>query len=459
MIDITKRSKINIVDKPISVIGLGKSGVSAAKLAQYLGAQVRISDLSTSIDINVNADKLLSEGINVETGQHSAALYESDLWIVSPGIDKNSDIIKKAKNLKIPIVGEIEFASWFTNSLVIAITGSNGKTTTVNALNKMCQTKDLKGLLGGNIGTPFSLNVLDEITKNNDNYIHILEISSFQMETIMHFKPNICVFLNISPDHLNRHGTIEEYIKMKLNMAKNLDGNDFIVYNIDDKRLRNSFKKHPAKHSPFSICNQNTEFYVYKTKIIDSKGNFLINKEDISISGKHNLSNLLAAATAAKLAKIPNDRIAHVFKTFTGVAHRLENVAIVNNITYINDSKATNLDSVIVAINSINKPLILLMGGKNKGTDFRLIVPYVKSCHVKLIITYGEAAGEILTALGDAVRSIRKIDLNSAVKSARSMAMPGDVVLLSPGCASFDQFKDFEERGNLFKKLVINNYA
>ena len=157
------------------------------------------------------------------------------MWIVSPGIDKNSDIIKKAKNLKIPIVGEIEFASWFTNSLVIAITGSNGKTTTVNALNKMCQTKNLKGLLGGNIGTPFSSNVLYELTKNNDDHIHILEISSFQMETIMHLKPNICVFLNISPDHLNRHGTIEEYIRMKFNMAKNLDENDFIVYNIDDK--------------------------------------------------------------------------------------------------------------------------------------------------------------------------------------------------------------------------------
>ena len=458
MIDTAKREKIKIENKPVSVIGLGRSGLSAAKLAHHLGAQVIISDSGNGIDINNNADKMLAKGINVETGHHSSALYDSSLWIVSPGIDTNSDIIEKAKNLNIPIVGEIEFASWFTNSPIIAVTGSNGKTTTVNALYEMCQTKNRKGILGGNIGTPFSSNVLDELIKKSQNNIHILEISSFQMETIIHFKPNICVFLNISPDHLNRHGTLEEYIKMKLKMAKNLNKDDFIIYNINDSILRNSFQNNLAKKFPFGISNLNTTFCVNGIKIEDSYGNFLVSKRDIAISGEHNLMNLLAAATAAKLSNIPNETIAGVFKSFNGVTHRLENVLTKNRITYINDSKATNLDSVIVAIKSIKKPIVLLMGGINKGADFRLILPYIKSCHVKVIITYGEAAGEISTAIGDAVRSIKEIDLNSAVKSAQSMAIPGDAILLSPGCASFDQFKNFEERGNLFKKLVSNNH-
>ena len=458
MIDITKREKINIVDKPISVIGLGKSGTSAAELAHHLGAQVKISDSSDNIDVNKNADQMFAKGISVETGGHSKTIYDSNLWIISPGIDKNSDVIKKAKKLNIPIVGEIEFASWFTNSSIIAVTGSNGKTTTVNALNEMCQTRNLKGMLGGNIGTPFSSNVLDEIIQKSQNNIHILEISSFQMETIVHFKPNICVFLNISPDHLNRHGTIEEYLRMKLNMAKNLNRDDSIVYNIDDNKLKDSFKNYSAKQIPFSTLISNTTICAKGTKIKDSKGNILISKKDIAISGEHNLLNLLAAATAAKIVKIPNEKIANVFKSFTGVPHRLEKVITKNNITYINDSKATNLDSVIVAIKSIKMPLVLLMGGVNKGTDFRLILPYIRSCHVKVIITYGEAAGEILSAIGDAVRSIKKIDLNSAVESAQSIATPGDAILLSPGCASFDQFKNFEERGNLFKKLVNHNY-
>ncbi len=459
MIDITKKENINIVDEPISIIGLGKSGTSAAQLAHFLGAQVKISDFNDSIDINKNADEMLSKGINVETGHHSTAIYDSNLWVVSPGIDKNSKIVKKAKKLNIPIVGEIEFASWFTNSPIIAVTGSNGKTTTVNALYEMCQTRRFRAMLGGNVGTPFSSNVLDEINQKNQNNIHILEISSFQMETIVHFKPNICVFLNISPDHLNRHGTIEKYIKMKLNMAKNLKKDDSIVYNIDDNKLKNSFKNHSSKQFPFSVSIPNTTICVNGTKIKDSDGNILISKKDIAISGEHNLSNLLAAATVAKLLKVSNKKIASILKSFIGVAHRLETVSIKKDIIYINDSKATNLDSVIVALKSIKRPIVLLMGGINKGADFRLILPYIRSCHVKVIITYGDAAGEILSAIGDAVRSIKKVDLNSAVESAQSIATPGDAILLSPGCASFDQFKNFEERGNLFKKLVTNNYA
>ena len=454
MMDFSNREQIDIKDIPIAVLGMGKSGTSAGRLAHHLGAQVIVSDKNNNIEINENADELLSNGINVETGRHSKHIYDSSLWIISPGISKDSKIVKKGKNLGIPIIGEIEFASWFTNSPIISITGSNGKTTTVTALNKMCQTKNFKGFLGGNIGTPFSDNVLKELNGKDQKVIHILEISSFQMEYIHHFKPHICVFLNISADHLNRHGSIQEYIKMKLNMAKNLDKNDYIVYNSDDDVLRDCFNNHIAKKFPFSIDKSDTIISLNETKIVDLEGNILANKKDIIIPGEHNLLNLLAASTAAKLVKVPNQKIIDAFKSFSGVPHRLEKFLIKNNITYINDSKSTNLESVIVAIKSMIMPTILIMGGINKGSDFRLLLPYLKHSHVNLIITYGDAGGEILSAIGDAVRSFNKTDLNSAVKSAQSKATPGDTILLSPGCASFDQFKNFEDRGEKFKEIV-----
>ena len=452
--DIHHRATIDIKGKSISVIGLGLSGSAAAKLAHYAGARVFVSDPGTSLDINMRADEMMQMNISAETGMHSDRINEADLWIVSPGVPKDADIILKAQEKNIPIVGEIEFASWFTESPIIAVTGSNGKTTTVNVLVEMCQSGNVRGTLAGNVGIPFSSSVLEEMKSPEPKTVYVLEISSFQMEFIHHFHPKIAVYTNISPDHLNRHGTMDEYIAMKMRMVENQTKKDFIVYNMDDPLLTMALKDHPATMAPFSMVGADMTFRLQTNSIYGTNGSPLIAVQDLILPGPHNLSNILAASTAAHLMGISDQRIAKIMGSFPGVEHRLEYVSAIDDVQYINDSKATNLDAVMVALESFEQPLILILGGQNKGADFRLLLPHIESSHVRLIISYGESGGEIVTALGDAVRSVQVTDLKSAVTSAQSLAVPGDVVLLSPGCASFDQFENFEERGAQFKTWI-----
>ena len=451
--NLKNRSAISIIEKKVSVIGLGKSGYAATILAHYLGGKVFASDLGNTTEILYRASQLRQKGIKCETGQHSNQIYDADLWVVSPGIPKEADIIIEAQKYNIPIVGEIEFASWFTETPIIAVTGSNGKTTTVHILAAMCQSDSINGKLAGNMGIPFSEIIIDEIKYPNPNRVYILEISSFQMEFIHHFRPIIGIFLNISPDHLDRHKTMAEYVAMKLNMVKNQTSGDAIVYNKDDPQLSKSIKNYPGKMLPFSLLQSNVIFPLNATKIYDANGEPFIYMHDLALPGKHNLANMLAAATAANHIGIDKKIIADVMKSFSGVEHRLEHVKKLNEIVYINDSKATNLDSVIVAIESFDRPIVLILGGRNKGADFRLLLPHTKR-HVKLIISYGEAGGEIAAAIGDAVRLKQVTSLMDAVATAHNLAIPGDIVLLSPGCASFDQFSDFEERGQQFKSWV-----
>ena len=444
---------INIKDiKPkntkVAILGLGKSGVSSSKLAKHLGFNIFLSDSSKNIDIaNLN-------GFEFEIGLHSSKILESDLIIKSPGIPNNINILKAAVNKKIPIISEIEFASWFSLSPIIGLTGTNGKTTTVNLLHKIFLKAGFDSMIGGNVGIPFSASVLEEIKYPDPKIIHILEISSFQMEFIKHFHPNIAIYTNISPDHLDRHHTMDEYTTMKMMMIKNQTVNDFIVYNIDDPSLSMALKNSPATLVPFSTVRSDMYFKIKTNSIYENNGNPLIGLEDIVLPGNHNLSNILAASTAAQLIGIPNNQIIEIMKTFQGVEHRLEYVSEINNVQYINDSKATNIDAVIVALDSFDKPLILILGGRNKGTDFRLLLPHIKSSQVRLIISYGESGGEIVNALGDAVRSVQVNDLKCAITSAQSQAIPGDIVLLSPGCASYDQFKNYKTRGIKFKTWV-----
>ena len=452
--DIHHRATIDIKGKSISVIGLGLSGSAAAKLAHYAGARVFVSDPGTSLDINMRADEMMQMNISVETGVHSDRINEADLWIVSPGVPKDADIILKAQEKNIPIVGEIEFASWFTESPIIAVTGSNGKTTTVNVLVEMCQSENVRGSLAGNVGIPFSSSVLEEMKSPEPKTVYVLEISSFQMEFIHHFHPKIAVYTNITPDHLNRHGTIDEYIAMKMRMVENQTKKDFIVYNMDDPLLTMALKDHPATKAPISMVRADMTFRLQTNSIYGTNGSPLIAVQDLILPGRHNLSNILAASTTAHLMGISDQRIAKIMGSFPGVEHRLEYVSAIDDVQYINDSKATNLDAVMVALESFEQPLILILGGQNKGADFRLLLPHIESSHVRLIISYGESGGEIVTALGDAVRSVQVTDLKSAVTSAQSLAVPGDVVLLSPGCASFDQFENFEARGAQFKTWI-----
>ena len=456
MIDISVRENINIRDKQVTVIGLGLSGIETAKLANHLGARVFASDSGSSKRVSAHAmDLMHSHHIASETGLHSEKIYDADLWVLSPGVPKNADIVIKAQEKYIPIVGEIEFSSWFTESPIVAVTGSNGKTTTAYILAEMCQSKNNHTVMAGNMGLPFSERVLNEIKTLDETRMYILEVSSFQMEFVYHFSPTIAVYTNLSIDHLDRHGSMEEYLKMKLRMIQNMDQESYVVYNGDDPELVSAVENQNVRMQPFSTTRSNTLYTWEGTSIKNHSGKSLAGLDELGIPGDHNLSNLLSAATCSHLLGIPDDHISQVMKTFTGVEHRLEHVLTINDVQYINDSKATNINSVIVAIDTFKKPIILILGGRNKGADFRLLLPHIKSSHVRDVISYGDAGGQIDAALGDAVRSVQVTDLNSAVKKAQVLAAPGGIVLLSPGCASFDEFSNFEARGKFFKSAVM----
>ena len=455
MINIDNTEEIDLRDKRVTVLGLGLSGTEAAKLANHLGARVFASDSSAEEKVCSHSMELMhSHHIASETGIHSDKIYDADLWIISPGISKNTDIVKKATQNGIPIISEIEFASWYTNAPIIAVTGSNGKTTTCHILSKMCNTDQTNTIMAGNMGIPFSERILNEIKNPRQNILYILEISSFQMEFIKHFSPHILIYTNISPDHLDRHGSMEEYIKMKLKASKNIKDDGCVIYNIDDIQLEKALSSISKTKEPFSIKSQNVLFNIDGNNLVGPSDEKLLSLDDINIPGKHNLCNFLAAATCSHLLGVPQDHIIKSIKTFKGVEHRLEYVALINDVEFINDSKATNIDAVIVAINTFKKPIVLILGGYDKGANFRLLLPHIKSSHVRDIVSYGDAGGQINTDLGDAVRSVLVTDLNSAVKRAQSMAAPGDIILLSPGCASFDEFSNFEERGLYFKSIV-----
>ena len=456
MININKKSKINIRDKKITVIGLGISGKAASILANHLGAIVFASDLNSNEEVISNAMQLMHDyHISTETGLHSERIYDSDLWIISPGVSIASKIIIAASKKNIPIISEIEFASWYTKSEIIGITGSNGKTTTTHIMHKIFQKNGIKGVMAGNVGIPFSECVLKEILKPNKKLLYLLEISSFQLESIYTFCPTIAVYTNISEDHLDRHNSMKTYIDMKMKLIKNFREDNTLIFNEDDQILKSSFKNAQFKKIPFSINTSNGPFYLDDEAIYNKDSEeVVIYVKDLNLQGEHNLYNYLAAATCAKLYGVEDINIKTALKKFKGVPHRLEHILTIDGVDYINDSKATNINSVIVAIKTYIRPLILILGGYNKGADFRLLLSHIKSNSVKTIIAYGEAGEQIQTAIGDAVRSIKLIDLNSAVKNAHSIAQPGDIVLLSPGCASFDQFSNFEARGNFFKSIV-----
>lgn len=452
--NIHDRATIEIRGKKIVILGLALSGAAAAKLAVRQGADVFVSDNQDTLALQGTLTDLKALSIPGELGQHSDQIYDADLWIISPGIAQDSELVQKAQSNDIPIVSEIEFASWFTEAPILAITGSNGKTTTAHLLAEMIQTDDLHGALAGNVGIPFAEMVLEDLGNPDPRRVWVLEISSFQMEFIEHFKPYIAIFLNITPDHLNRYPSMKEYIAAKMNMWSRQTAEDFIVYNADDTILVEEIAESTSRKIAFGLGHHpEAIFQPNRTKIYTEEHATLIEMNQLALPGKHNLANALAAATAAHLMGVPNISIAATMSQFSGVPHRLEQVAEINGVTYINDSKATNLDAVQVALESFTQPIILLLGGLDKGGDFRSLLPHTHN-NLKEVIAFGQAKELILTALRDAVRSTSVMDLKEALELAQNCSQPGDVVLLSPGCASFDQFENFEERGDHFRSLV-----
>ena len=443
-----------IKNKNITVIGAGISGIGASSLAYYKGANVLLSN-----NEKFNNDSLINNKIKREYS-HSDKCINSDLVIVSPGIkSKNNSTIKKLESKNISIISEIEFASRFTKSPIIAVTGSNGKSTVVKLLYHIFKNKYKNVFLGGNIGISFSMNVYNELKNNLKNSIHIIEVSSFQLERVYSLKPYISCILNVIEDHLDRHGDFENYLKQKIKLIKNHTEKSFIVYNQDDKNLKRILENKINSY-PYSLNNKNT-FYINKKSIYCSKTNKeIINQEKTQLVGKHNLSNILACIEICRLFNFEIEDIIDSLKNFKPLNHRMEVVYRKDNFIIINDSKGTNLDSTKSAIGSFDNKIILLLGGfSNQELNKEKIIDTTKSKNIHKIICFGKIGENIHKILTEYKSSIYIKNFESAILKSIEYSLNKKSILFSPGFKSFDEFKNFEERGNMFKKIVHNYYA
>jgi len=451
MIDIQNIQNTNWGSVRIGIIGAGKSGIAAAKLGKHFGSEIFISDNYDSPDIRKNV-----ESFNNETGGHSDKVLEAHLIVISPGVSDRIPIIQECQNRGIPVISEIEFASWFTLSPILALTGSNGKTTTIHLLHEMCISDGKTSLLGGNVGIPFSENVLLELTSNIHSPVHVLEISSFQLEHVQLFSPTISGILNVSPDHMDRYENFDAYVSKKLKLAEQTRKSGWVVYNADDPVISKSLADLP-RSVLFSLTpNLDCYFKLNASKVYtgDIKNpKILFQLGDTKLKGFHNLQNILAASTMAHSFDISHSAIKDTIMNFTPIPHRLEWIGNMNNVDYFNDSKATNIAAARAAIESFDDNLILILGGQDKGsTNFLQLIPVMKN-RIKLIIAYGEAGHEIKNQLEIEFQINYHEQFDDAVQQAHEQSEPGDTILLSPACASFDQFSNYEERGDEFNLI------
>ncbi len=435
----------------VAVLGAGISGIYAAVLAASLGADTILSDAS-SISLTPEQESLLSKNsVSIEEKGHSSKIFAADFVIKSPGIPNASTIIKILKNQDIPVIGEIEFAYQLLDTdKIVAITGSNGKTTTTMMVHQFLSAAKKSVFCGGNIGTPLSQIVFkEEITSDS---IVVLEVSSFQLEDIVNFRPYVALFLNISEDHLDRYANrLEHYLQAKMRIAINQTAENFFIYNgADDTLIKNLPKT--VTNRPFSLDNTESSSYLFNQSIY-YKSEKLVNIADLKIKGEHNYQNLIAALQVCEIFDIKKEALVSIVKNFTPPGHRLEFVDTVNGVDYYNDSKATNIESVKMALTAFDVPVILILGGRDKDSDFSLLVDAIRK-KVKRVILTGEAAEKIDTQFPPGINREIVTEFETAVKHAATQAKAGDVVLLSPACASFDAFKNFKARGRYFKKIV-----
>ena len=439
--------------KYLVVLGGGESGIGTALLAKEKGYKVFVSDYG--IIKNKYKDVLKHNEIEWEEGKHtSSKILNSDVVMKSPGISDNVSIVKQLILNRIPIVSEIEFASQFTASNVIGITGSNGKTTTTMMIYQILKNARIKTIMAGNIGNSFA----KEVHKNPDFFV--LELSSFQLDGIKNFRPKIAVITNISPDHLDRYDyNFDKYIKAKFRIIKNQKKSDVLVYDADDHAINKFLKNNKIQSQliPFSlskIFEKGTFLKNNKIIIKDKNKTILMPTTNLSLEGKHNIKNAMAAATVAHLLKIRKETIRESLQCFQGAEHRLEYVLKINKVQYINDSKATNVNATYFALESMNNPTVWIVGGEDKGNDYSVLYPFVNE-KVKAIICLGKTNQKLFENFETMVDIIVETQLMSeAVQIAYKIAEAGDNVLLSPACASYDLFENYEDRGYQFKSSV-----
>lgn len=440
--------------KRLVILGGGESGVGTAILGKQKGWEVFLSDKG-SLKPHYR-ETLNKEGIQWEEGTHTEEkILSADVIMKSPGIPDKAPIIKKAHEKGIAVISEIEFASQYTDSLIVGITGSNGKTTTTLLTHHIFKEAGLQVGLGGNIGYSFA----ELVAAENPPY-YVLEISSFQLDGTEHFAPHIAVLLNITPDHLDRYDyKFENYIDSKFRIAMNQTENDYLIYDADDEVITQWLSTHTIKSKliPFSIekeLPQGAFLKDNKIYIMLENQTTEIDVEEISLRGKHNIKNTMAASVAARLVNIRNNSLRESLKGFKGAPHRLEEVKVVEGVTYVNDSKATNVNSVYYALDTIKTPIVWIVGGQDKGNDYNSLLPYIHE-KVRAIVCLGVDNTPIIQSFYNTIDTLVETrSMDEAVKLAQGFAQEGDTVLLSPACASFDLFKNYEERGDLFKAAV-----
>jgi len=445
---------VELNNKRVLVVGLGKSGVAAALFLKSRGAQVTVSDSKPQEQLSEEIPILLDHGIAVETGGHGERTFHGqDLIVVSPGVPVDSPALVQARALGEPVIGEIELAAQFLPKNMVAITGSNGKTTTTTLIGEIISAGGYPTRVGGNIGTPAISLVA---TARRDSVI-VLEVSSFQLETIQTFRPKVAVVLNVTPDHLDRHRTFETYVDAKGRIFENQQADDFAVLNADDPVCVGLAGRTRAQVFWFSRkkeVQQGASLRDGRILFRDSSGQQeIMVASEIPLKGAHNLENTLAAICAGALMKCAPERIRAAVRNFKAVEHRLEYVATIRGVEYYNDSKATNVDATIKALESFPANIHLILGGKDKGSDYTVLNDLLRQ-RVKRVYTIGAAADKIESQVREAAEIVHAESLDSAVQRASASAQPGDIVLLAPACASFDQFRNYEHRGKVFKELV-----
>ena len=445
---------MELKNKRVLVVGLGRSGAASAIFLQEHGAKVTVSDAKSETQLQQEIAALLDRGVSIETGRHGERTFrDQDLIVVSPGVPSDQPQLQHARSLGIPVIGEVELAFRFLKGRILAITGSNGKTTTTTLVGEILAKSGKKTLVGGNIGTP----VISLVSQSTPESFVVLEISSFQLETIEQFRPWIAAILNITPDHLDRHHTFQAYVDAKVRIFENQQADDFAVLNADDPtclalkdRVKSSLywfsRRHPVERGAQIAGDQ----IVFRQNDREEK---VLGRQDIQLKGAHNLENVLAAVSMTMLAGCPAEQVRRAVMEFHAVEHRLELVTTVNGIAFYNDSKATNVDATVKALESFPGKIHIILGGKDKGSDYTVLNLLLRE-RVRATYLIGAAADKIASQIQGSTPLVRSGTLERAVRQAFEAATSGDIVLLAPACASFDQFQSYEHRGRVFKELV-----
>ena len=446
-------ASIELRNKRVLVVGLARTGMATALFCAAQGARVTATDTRTESELDAAVAELRKAGVGLELAGHRQELIQgADLIIPSPGVPADAPLLQSARSKGVTIWSEIELASRFLKGRLIGITGSNGKTTTTSLIEHILRKAGFSTILAGNIGTP----LISCVEKTSDKTITIAELSSFQLELIEKFRPNISVFLNLTPDHLDRHHTLESYAAAKARIFENQTEADSAVLNADDP---GTTPYAPAKPQLFWFSRKQRvaqgAFVTGNDILFRSEGTEekVLKLADIPLAGSHNVENVLAAVAAARLAGAQPAAVAKGVRSFAGVEHRLEFVAEIGGVRFYNDSKATNVDATLKALDAFPGRILIILGGKDKGSDYTVLQPRLREKAI-LALLIGAAAGKIEKQIAGSVAIEQAGTIERAVETAANAARPGDVVLLAPACASFDQFQNYEHRGRVFKELV-----